>query len=89
MKKILQSVRDILAALLILYCSEIIGMMIASLMGVFLAPSVIRDAFYILINTAIYISVVFFMITLYTRRVLRVEKKELSEAFSLEESLSG
>lgn len=50
-------------------------MMIASLMGVFLAPSVISDAFYILINTAIYISVVFFMITLYTRRVLRVEKK--------------
>lgn len=51
MKKILQSVRDILAALLILYCSEIMGMMIASLMRVFLAPSVISDAFYILINT--------------------------------------
>lgn len=81
MKIILQSVRDILAALLILFCSEIIGMMTASLIGVFAAPSVISDVFYILVNTAVYISLVFFMVTLYTRRILRGKKIEDSGNF--------
>lgn len=78
MKKNLQSVRDIFAALLILFSSEIAGMMIASLTGVLAVTSTVRDVFYILIYTAIYISLVFFMITLYTRRILHVEKKATS-----------
>lgn len=74
--KALKSVRDILAALVLLYVSEILGMMAASLAGLLLGNTMAGTIGYILCNTGIYLIVVYALTGAYMKRFLDMGRGE-------------
>ena len=74
--KVLRSVRDILAALVILYASEILGMMAASLVRLLLGNTVAGMIVYLLCSTGVYLIAIYVLTGTYMKRVLGMTRRE-------------
>lgn len=74
-KNIFRSIRDFIIALIILFFSEMVGMMSASAVQMLLPDSGIRDIVYMVINTSVYIVVAFFYDTIYKKDFTHKQKR--------------
>ena len=74
--KVLRSVRDILAGLVILYASEILGMMGASLVRLLLRNTVAGTIVYLLCSTGVYLIAIYVLTGTYMKRVLGMPRRE-------------
>lgn len=74
--KVLRSVRDILAALVILYTSEILGMMGVSLVRLLLRNTVAGTIVYLLCSIGVYLIVTYVLTGTYMKRVLSMTRRE-------------
>ena len=68
--------RDILAALVILYTSEILGMMGASLVRLLLRNTVAGTIVYLLCSTGVYLIAIYVLTGTYMKRVLGMPRRE-------------
>lgn len=68
--------RDILAALVILYASEILGMMGASLVRLLLRNTVAGTIVYLLCSTGVYLIAIYVLTGTYIKRVLGMTRRE-------------
>ena len=74
--KVLRSVRDILAGLVILYASEILGMMGALLVRLLFGNTVAGTIVYLLCSTGVYLIAIYVLTGTYIKRVLGMTRRE-------------
>lgn len=73
MKKVFLTCRDTLIALVILFLSEMIGMMFSSAVSSLFNGTMLRDYVYVVLNTGMYILAAVFLLNMYTKKLLHLE----------------